>query len=78
MNSNDYLLKKLYRQQVHSEKHLDQIKADALNSQVHEESMQLFEQLLETKSNLVTNYSLSSTYSSYRQETLKAAINVVQ
>lgn len=77
MNGDDRVLSSLYRQQTRSEKSLDQIDIEASYSEESEDSARLFEQLIGTKSALINNFAVSSTYLSYKHETVKSAINVV-
>ncbi|MBT0625680.1 hypothetical protein ACU684_13740 [Pseudomonas sp. LF135] len=77
MNTDSRVLSSLYRQQSQAEKNLDQISADIPYSEGSEDSARLFEQLIEEKSALVNNFAVSSTYLSYKHETVKSAINVV-
>lgn len=77
MNGNERVLNSLYRQQVRSERSLDQLSAEIPNSDGSEDSARLFEQLIEEKSRLVNNFAVSSTYLSYKHETIKSSINVV-
>lgn len=73
--SGDYrVLPKLYRQMAHTEKRFDEISAGALNAEDSDERALLFQQMIETKSSLVSDMALSSTYQTYLQETLKFAI----
>ncbi|WP_369302543.1 hypothetical protein [Pseudomonas sp. N2-5-1-1] len=77
MNTDSRVLSSLYRQQSQAEKNLDQISADIPYSEASEDSARIFEQLIEEKSALVNNFAVSSTYLSYKHETVKSAINVV-
>lgn len=73
--SGDYrVLPKLYWQMAQTEKRLDEISASALNAEDSDERAMLFQQMIETKSSLVSDMALSSTYQTYLQETLKFAI----
>ncbi|MGE1153802.1 hypothetical protein [Pseudomonas kitaguniensis] len=77
MNADARVLSNLYRQQTRSEKNLDQISADIPNIERSEDTMMFLEFLNEEKSKLVNNFAVSSTYLSYKHETVKSAINVV-
>ena len=77
MNTDSRVLNSLYRQQLGSDKHLERIGAEIANSEGSEDSALLFEQLIDEKSSLVNNFAVSTTYLSYKHETLKSAINVV-
>ncbi|CRM89897.1 MULTISPECIES: hypothetical protein [Pseudomonas] len=77
MNTDSRVSNSLYREQVRSEKRLDQIGSEVITSEDTEEFARLFEQLNEQKSALVNNLAVNSTYLSYKHETLKSAINVV-
>lgn len=77
MNGDSRVLSSLYRQQSRAEKSLEQINAEIPNIDGGAESQRLFEQLIQEKSLLVNNFAVSSTYLSYKHETVKSAINVV-
>jgi exoribonuclease II len=77
MNGDLRILNSLYRQQISSGKSIDQIGVDAENMQGMDDAVRLFEQLNEEKSKLVNNFAVSTTYLSYKHETIKSAINVV-
>jgi hypothetical protein len=71
MNGDDRILPTLYRQMAHSEKRFNEISAHAQDTEDSEEKAMLFEQMMDTKSSLVTDMALSSAYQSYVQETMK-------
>ncbi|WLH69208.1 hypothetical protein [Pseudomonas sp. FP2309] len=77
MNTDSRISNSLYREQIRSEKRLEQIGTEVRYSEDSAEFARLFEQLNEEKSALVTNLAVNSTYLSYKHETLKSAINVV-
>ncbi len=77
MKDDSRVLSSLYSQQIRSQKSLDLISDVIPNIEGVEDSRRIFEQLMEAKSTLVNNYAVSSTYLSYKHETLKSAINVV-
>ncbi|AHC33383.1 hypothetical protein A7317_03745 [Pseudomonas fluorescens] len=78
MTFDDRLLIRHYRQQAQAEKQLSQISADVDNSEGGEEAQRLFEQMIEVKSNLVSSFATSSSYLSYKHDTIKAVINGIQ
>ena len=74
MSGDDRILPRLYRQMAHAEKRFDEISAGAQHAEDSEERAMLFQQMIETKSSLVSDMALSSSYQTYLQETLKFAI----
>ncbi|PRA26367.1 hypothetical protein [Pseudomonas poae] len=74
MIGDERLLPKLYRQMASAEKRFDEISTAARDAEDSEERAMLFQQMIETKSSLVSDMALSSTYQTYVQETLKFAL----
>jgi hypothetical protein len=77
MNADSRVLNSLYRQQLSAEKNLDRLGAEIGNSEGSEDSALFLDLLNDEKSSLVNNFAVSTTYLSYKHETLKSAINVV-
>lgn len=75
MSGDDRVLSRLYRQLAQSERHLDQVSTNARDSEDSEERSMFFEQMIETKSGLVSDMALSSAYTSYVHDTVKSVIN---
>ena len=57
-----------------AEKRFDEISTAARDAEDSEERAMLFQQMIETKSSLVSDMALSSSYQTYLQETLKFAL----
>jgi len=74
MIGDDRILPKLYRQMAHAEKRFDDISALAQDAQDSDERAMLFQQMIETKSSLVSDMALSSSYQTFLQETVKFAL----
>lgn len=74
MTGDDRLLPKLYQRMVQAEKRFDQISANAQDAEDSEERALLFQQMIDTKSSLVSDMALSSSYQSYLHETVKFAL----
>ena len=74
MIGDDRILPRLYRQMAQAEKRFDEISAGAQDAQDSEERAMLFEQMIQTKSSLVSDMALSSSYQTFLQETVKFAI----
>lgn len=74
MIGDDRLLPRLYRQMAQAEKRFGEISAGAQDAEDSEERALLFQQMIETKSSLVSDMALSSTYQTYLHETVKFAL----
>jgi hypothetical protein len=74
MIGDDRILPRLYRQMAQAERRFDEISAGAQNAHDSEERAMLFEQMIQTKSSLVSDMALSSSYQTFLQETVKFAI----
>lgn len=74
MIGDDRILPRLYRQMAQAEKRFDEISAGAQDAQDSEERAMLFQQMIETKSSLVSDMALSSSYQTFLQETVKFAL----
>ncbi|MGF6096745.1 hypothetical protein [Pseudomonas sp. 18175] len=74
MIGDDRILPKLYRQMALAEKRFDDISALAQDAQDSDERAMLFQQMIETKSSLVSDMALSSSYQTFLQETVKFAL----
>jgi hypothetical protein len=70
----DRILPRLYQQMAQAEKRFNQISAGAQDAHDNEERAMLFQQMIETKSSLVSDMALSSSYQTFLQETVKFAI----
>ncbi|MBF6026145.1 hypothetical protein ICY20_00250 [Pseudomonas sp. P115] len=74
MIGDDRILPRLYRQMAQAERRFDEISAGAQDAHDSEDRAMLFQQMIETKSSLVSDMALSSSYQSFLQETVKFAL----
>ncbi len=74
MIGDDRILPRLYRQMAQAERRFDEISAGAQDAQDSDDRAMLFQQMIETKSSLVSDMALSSSYQSFLQETVKFAL----
>ncbi|MFL1500653.1 hypothetical protein ACI77J_08955 [Pseudomonas sp. O64] len=77
MNGDTRVLNSFYRQQARSEKDIASIGSDSSYSGEIEDTNRFLELLNEEKAKLINNYAVSSTYLSFKHETIKSSINVV-